>query len=447
MASDASRPTVKPVAIRSRSNSGEPSILHVDMDAFFASVEALENPDLRNRPLIVGGSGARGVVASCSYEARFFGVRSAMPSIRAKRLCPQAIFVDGQYHLYERYSSQMHEVLTSFTPVVEGISIDEAFLDVSGARRLFGDAEQIAHAVRSRLKSELGLCASVGVATTKHLAKLASVAAKPRASRSGPIEGSGVVVVRHENAFEFLHPMPVRALWGVGPKTADRLISVGIHTVGELARRSVDQLESILGGALASHLYNLAWNRDDRSVEPEQNAKSIGHEQTYAEDIYSYDELHLQWVRLADAVGTRLREARTAGRTVTCKFRYTTFRTITRSRTFPMATSNTAQLLRAADDITRTVDVSDGVRLLGLSVSNLESAEKIEQLEFGSSIDTETSSDHDVLLDETVDLIRERYGSSAVVPALLTGVKSPGLLRRGDQQWGPNRKPPQKSSE
>lgn len=411
-------------------------IIHIDMDAFFASVEALESPELRGVPLIVGGDGARGVVASCSYEARFYGVRSAMPSTRAKRLCPRAVFVSGRYHLYEAYSRQMHQVLQSFTPLVEELSLDEAFLDVSGARRLFGSSEEIAWSIKNRLQDELGLPASVGVATTKHVAKLASVAAKPKASRNGAVDGKGVVVVTAEEAIGFLHALPVRALWGVGPKAGERLAKIGIESVAQLATMPVEQLALAVGNSQARHLNDLAWNRDQREVETGRETKSVGHEQTYAADLRERQQMHDQFVRLADAVAARLRKSHHAGRTLTVKVRFGSFQTITRSRTLPMATANASTLVAVADDLTEAVDVGPGVRLLGLSVSNLEPYLPAEQL----SLEGGGTGD-DSRLDDAIDRIRERYGEEAVVPAPLVTPEGAKVMRRGDQQWGPSTKP------
>jgi DNA polymerase-4 len=420
------------VAGAAPSASPERAILHVDMDAFFASVEALEHPELRNKPLIVGGDGARGVVASCSYEARFYGVRSAMPSSKAKRLCPHAVFVSGSYGLYETYSKRMHDIFKDFTPLIEGISLDEAFLDVTGAQRLFGSGEQIGQRIRERVRDELGLTVSVGVATTKHVAKLASEAAKPKASRQGPIPGPGVFVVTEADAVPFLHGLPVRALWGVGPAAAQRLESIGVQTVRQLANMAPSVIASVLGKASAQHLHDLAWNRDDRDVVVERAAKSIGHEQTYPRDLYDRAALHDQLVRLIDAVTVRMRADQVVGRTVQLKVRFATFRTITRSRSLPKPTANSSAILKIADDLLNAIDIAEGVRLLGVSMSNLEDAAFTEQLQFldGRPVSTD--------LDDAIDLIRQRFGDGSVVPAPLVGSTSPGRFQRGERQWGPN---------
>src|SRR3954470_8233879 len=245
------------------------------MDCFFVAVEVLRDPALAGKPVIVGGAGNRGVVASCSYEARAYGIHSAMPSTRAKRLCPHATVVPGHYDLYAEYSKHINDVFRSYSPLVEGISLDEAFIDVAGARRLFGPAPDMAAAIRRRIFDEHGLWASVGVASCKLIAKLASEAAKPKASIKGPVPGAGVVAVAAGDELAFLHPLPVGALWGVGPATRDRLQRFGVTTVGDLAALPLETLISALGKGLAQHLHALAWADDDRPVVPDAKAKSV----------------------------------------------------------------------------------------------------------------------------------------------------------------------------
>jgi DNA polymerase-4 len=407
------------------------TVLHVDMDAFYASVEVLHDPALRGRPVIVGGTGDRGVVASCSYEARVYGVHSAMPSTRARRLCPHAVFLAGRYELYSDYSRRIHEVFKSFTPLVEGIALDEAFLDVSGARRLFGEPAAIAWAIRARIHDELGLRASVGVATTKFVAKLASEAAKPRADRRGTRAGRGVVVVAPGEELAFLHPLPVQALWGVGPATRQRLERFGVRTIGELAALPEDSLVAALGSAVGRQLHQLAWAHDDRAVEPEQQVKSVGHEETYARDHHELAPLKREAVRLADSVASRLRKHDLAGRTVSIKVRFHDFRTITRSRTLPAAVDSGPDIARAAAGLLEHVDPSTGVRLFGVSVSNL-----IDQRSRQLTLD-ETDAAGWGGVTAAVDRIRGRFGDRAVGPATLVGDTGLRVKRQGDTQWGP----------
>ncbi|MFP5316977.1 MAG: DNA polymerase IV [Acidimicrobiia bacterium] len=417
------------------SRPSEATILHVDMDAFYASVEVLADPGLAGKPLIVGGAGARGVVASASYEARAYGIFSAMPAARARRLCPHAVFVPGRYALYADYSRRLHDIFRSVTPMVEGIALDEAFLDVAGARRLFGPPADIAAHLRRRITEDLGLSASVGVAAVKMVAKLASEAAKPKASRAGAVPGRGVVVVPPGEEVAFLHPLPVRALWGVGPATARRLERFGVATVGDLAALPVDTVVRALGEAQGRHLHDLAWGRDPRPVEPDRDAKSIGHEETYPVDHRDPAVLGREVVRLADAVAARLRVARLAGRTVTLKVRFADFRTITRSKTLKEAVANGPELARLANDLLRGVDVSPGVRLLGVSASNL-APPPASQLALGDGGPDRPWED----VGEAVAEVRRRFGEAAVGPAaLLPGTGGPlGLRRLGDQQWGPD---------
>jgi len=411
----------------------EPSVIHVDLDAFFAAVEVLSDPSLVGRAVVVGGTGGRGVVAAASYEARAYGVHSAMPSARARRLCPHAVFLDGRHDVYAEYSRRLHGVLTSFTPFVEGISLDEAFLDVSSVRRLWGSGPEIAVLLRARIHGEIGLWSSVGVATTKLMAKLASEAAKPTPSMTGPVPGLGVKVVRPGEELAFLHAHPVGALWGVGPATRRRLERFGVRTVGDLAALPPDTLIATLGRSSGRALHDLAHNRDPRPVVAERAAKSVGHEETYPRDHREPDILRREIVRLADAVVNRLRSAGLSGRTVTLKVRFADFRTITRSHTEPDGFDTAPALAGAALDLLSGVDPAPGVRLLGVSVSNLMAA-RGRQLSLEEVL---AAGDRREGVARAVDQVRDRFGDRAVGPASLVGEKGLEIRRRGDQQWGP----------
>jgi DNA polymerase-4 len=407
------------------------TILHVDMDAFYASVEQLRNPELRGRPVIVGGPGARGVVAAASYEARVYGIHSAMPSTQAQRLCPHAVFVAGDHERYGEISQRVMAIFTSFTPLVETISLDEAFLDVTGARRLHGDGPAIGHQIRRAVLDAEGLTCSVGVAPTKFVAKLASEAAKPRVGRRGPEPGLGVKVVEAHEVLAFLHPLPVQALWGVGPKTLEKLHRLGVDTVADLAGLDERDAVAALGAANGAHLRRLAMGLDDRDVVPHQRAKSIGHEETFARDHHTLDALQHELVRLGDAVAARLRGAGLAGRTISIKVRFHDFRTITRSVTLASAVDTGPDVVRAASDLLGRIDPSPGVRLLGVHVSQLADG-AARQL---SLDDVEAPSWDDAT--GAIDAIRARYGADAIVPASLAGSDGIRVKKRGDQQWGP----------
>ncbi len=425
--------------------SDEPrTILHVDMDSFYASVEVLADPSLAGKPVIVGGSGERGVVASCNYEARSYGVHSAMPSMRARRLCPDAVFVHGRFDAYSDYSRRFHEIFRSYTPLVEGISLDEAFLDVTGSRRIFGDGPAIGAAIRTQIEADLGLRCAVGVARSKFLAKLASKEAKPRPGPRGrgPIAGVGVRVVLPGDELAFLHPLPVGALWGVGPSTRQRLDRFGIVTVGDLAELPVDTLVGALGQAAGRHLHDLAWARDDRPVVPEARVKSISHEETYARDLHDHDALGREAVRLSDAVAHRMRKAAVDGRTITIKVCYHDFRAITRSRTVAAPTSTAAVIAAVAKELLATVDPGSGVRRFGVAVSNLaETADQQLSFDLEAAPAPAGADDHAGWDDASraVDAIRARFGDGAVGPAALVDLDGGGLRRKreGDTQWGP----------
>jgi DNA polymerase IV len=457
------------------------TILHVDMDAFYASVEVLLDPTLAGKPLIVGGDGPRGVVASCSYEARAFGIRSAMASVQAKRLCPHAVFVRGNHGLYAEYSARIHEIFATFTPLIEGIALDEAFLDVTGGRRLFGGGAATASAVREAVHERTGLSCAVGVASNKLLAKLASKeakppipGAKPRASAGLERPTEGVAVVLRNEELTFLHPLPVRALWGVGPKTFERLQRFGVATIGDLAKLPQDTLVRALGSANGSHLHKLSQGVDDRPVEPERPVKSIGHEETFAVDHFELEPLERELLRMADAVISRARHAGVRGRTVQLKVKLADFRLITRANTPSVPVDSLRTLHEIVVTLLRNADVADevarlGVRLIGVSVSKLEvrpgatadaallegvepANPMAEQLDlFGMATSAVDSAgpgkdkiaraddpEHESRLADAIDAIRTRFGASAVGPAALTEGGTLRVKQAGDTQWGPN---------
>jgi DNA polymerase-4 len=418
------------------------------MDAFYASVEQLRRPELRGRPVVVGGSGRRGVVAAASYEARAYGVRSAMPSLRAKALCPHATFIPGDHAHYGEVSARVMAIFREVTPLVEPLSLDEAFLDVTGARRLQGDGPTIAAEIRRRVQEQEGLTCSVGVATSKFLAKLATEQAKPTASRRGPIPGTGVAVVAPGDERAFLRPLPVEALWGVGPRTLERLHSLGVRTVGQLERLPLDQLVRAVGDAHGRHLHDLSRAVDDRAVEPDQRPKSISHEETFVEDLDTHHVLQTELVRMADAVGRRARDHDLAGRTVSIKVRFGDFTTITRSATLPQPVDTGPAIARAAGALLDAIDVAPGVRLFGVGLSNL-AAGAPHQL----SLDDVTGAGSDAApaadgvawtaVTEAVDAVRARFGDDAVLPAALAGRGRLRAKRTGDQQWGPTEVAPE----
>jgi DNA polymerase-4 len=417
-----------------------PCILHVDMDAFFVAVEVLDCPSLAGRPVVVGGSGPRGVVASASYEARAYGVRSAMPSGQARRLCPTAVFIPGNYERYSAYSVRIHEIFGRITPLVEGIALDEAFLDITGSTRLFGSPMGVAENVRASLRSELGLSACVGIAGSKLMAKLASEAAKPVPRMAGVIPGRGIVQIQAGDELAFLHPLPVRALWGVGPATAARLHRMGVSTVGELAKVPVAGLEAALGRSQGRALHDLAWARDSRSVEPARAVKSVGQERTYPKDRYDPVELRREVLKLAESAAGRMRTEGLAGRTVTLKVRFGDFTTITRAETLTRPVSTGAEVAAVANGLLDHIDLPSGVRLLGVSISQLgePGAEQLA-LDFDEAggrsqgpggLDRQRAA-------RAVDRIRQRFGDRFVGPASLLGENGIALSRRGQQAWGP----------
>ena len=424
-----------------RSMELDPAILHVDMDAFFAAVELLDRPDLAGQPVIVGGTGRRGVVASCNYEARRFGVRSAMPMFRARDLCPQGVFLDGRHGRYAEVSEQLHEVFVSVTPLVEPIGLDEAFLDVTGSRRLLGSPVMIADQLRARIADELSLRCSIGIGRSKLIAKLASRAAKPTVSRTGVEVGTGVKAVSPAEELAFLHPLAIEALWGVGPATAKRLHALGIRTVGELAMAGEPVLVRQLGRAHGEHLAALAVARDPSPVVAGRPAKSIGHEQTFPTDLTDPVVLRAKMVAMSDSVAEVLARERLSGRTVTLKVRFGDFSTLTRSHTLDIGVNAAAAIAAVADALLEAVDLVAGVRLLGVSVSALAPSGGTRQLAFALDPAPTDSLDRGVVAQasweevaQAIAAIRTRFGKKAVGPVSTLDVRSDP-----PEKWGPSR--------
>jgi DNA polymerase IV len=377
------------------------TILHADLDSFFASVEQRDDPRLRGRPVIVGG----GVVLAASYEAKAFGIRTAMGGRRARRVCPQAIFVPPRMEAYSEASKAVFRVFEDTTPLVEGLSIDEAFLDVRGLERLSGAPAEIAAKLRRDVRERVGLPITVGVARTKFLAKVASAVAKP----------DGLLVVSPDRELEFLHPLPVERLWGVGPVTSERLHRLGISTVGQVAAFPEGALTTILGRAAGRHLHALAHNRDPRPVERRRRRRSIGSQRAGRPGSAAAVDAVL--VGLVDRVTRRMRTARRVGRTVVLRLRFDDFSRATRSLTLMQATAESQTILAAARDLVLTarplID-SQGLTLVGISVSNLED-ERFVQLALPFQ------RPRWLALDLALDEIRDRFGTSAVTRAVLLG--------------------------
>lgn len=379
-------------------------LLHVDMDAFFASVELRSRPELAHLPVVVAGAGPRSVVLSANYLAREFGVRSAMPVGEAKRLCPQAVYIPPTRGLYSEVSQGVMEIFREFTPLVEPLSLDEAFLDVRGAlKRLNTTPAAIGAEIRRRVAEEHGITCSVGVAKVKFVAKLAGGMAKP----------DGMVVVPAVETLDFLHPLPVSALWGVGKRTGEHLKQLGLDTIADVAAASLPRLRRSLGIAVGEHLHALANGLDDREVVPDAPEKSIGAEVTFDVDKHDRGELGLELLRLAERVGGTLRAKGIRGRTVSIKVRFADFKTITRARTLVAATDVAREIHGTAVELLAEHAQTGAVRLIGVRVDGLGSAGGGEQLVFDS--DAPRWRDAEVAADSA----RSRYGAAAVRPASL----------------------------
>ncbi len=378
------------------------TVLHVDMDAFYASVELRTRPDLIGQPVIVGAGGGRGVVLSATYEARALGIHSAMPISRARRVAPQAIFIEPTHGLYSEVSRGVMEIFGSITPVVEPLSLDEAFLDVSGALRRLGTPTSIAHMIRARVVAEQGITCSVGVASTKFVAKLASTRSKP----------DGLLVIPTDKVLAFLHPLPVGALWGVGEKTEESLNRLGLRTVGDIAHTPLDTMKRALGDAAGTQLHELAWGRDDRSVTPHQPDKSIGNESTFDHDVDDPDVILRHLMRLSDQVASRMRRAGHVGRTVSIKIRFADFSTITRSRTLQVPTDTAKEIFDVARGLYEALGLQRvRIRLVGVRMEGLgDAAEAPHQMSF----DEPDHGHRDA--EVAIDALRTRFGASAVQP-------------------------------
>lgn len=410
-------------------------ILHVDMDAFFVSVELRRRPELVGAPVVVGGTGRRGVVAAASYEARRYGVHSAMPSTRARQLCPHAVFLPGDYETYAGVSAQVRAIFDSFTPRVEPLSLDEAFLDVSGALTLFGDGVAIGHRIRDRVRAELDLGCSVGVASNKFIAKMASVEAKPRARPEGVEEGPGVFEVRPGEETAYLHPLPVRRLWGVGPATHERLSRLGVRTIGDLTTIAPAALRGVLGAAAADRLADLAAGIDPRPVEVDRPVKSISHEETFPFDLYERADIDAHLGRLADGVAARLRAAGLGARTVGVKVRDGAFRTTTRAHTLPRAVDTAPAILDAAKRLVDGIELAGGVRLLGVAASKF--AEPSEQLTL-DGLDDDAVDPRWRDASRAIDEVRARFGGTAIATANSLTPDGVRVVHRGRNPWGPD---------
>ena len=377
----------------------ERSILHVDMDAFFASVEQLDDPTLRGKPVLVGGDGLRGVVTAASYEARVFGCRSAMPMAVARRLCPHASVVRGRHSRYSEISNLVFAIFDRYTPLVQPLSIDEAFLDVTAAARHVGPAERIAAEVRATIAGETGgLTASVGVAPNKFLAKLASDLDKP----------DGLTVIRRADVDRVLPPLPVGSIWGVGPRTAERLAGFGVRTIGDLRAMPPEFFDRRLG-TVGRRVRDLCFGLDDRPVRPDRRAKSVGRERTFGTDLADPDAVRDVILHESERVAARLRRAATLARSVTVKIRFGDFQTITRRQTLPAPTDATADVWHAARDLFDAWCRSGfrPVRLIGVTASDLGPADQLNL--FADPARSRQSS-----VDSAVDAIRTRFGDAAI---------------------------------
>ena len=381
---------------------GTATILHVDMDAFYASVAERDDPSLRGKAVVVG-AGARGVVLSANYAARKYGIRAAMPVGRAKRMAPHAIFVTPDHQRYSEVSAKVMEIFDSFTPLVEPISLDEAFLDVTGARKLLGTGREIAVEIRRQVEASEGITCSVGIAPSKFIAKLASGHCKP----------NGILEIPADRILNFLHPLPVNAIWGVGPKTAETLERLGLRTVADIANLPRATLIRALGQASGASLYELAWGRDYRDVTPNEPDKSISAAETFAQDIDNPEEILQEFLRLTEKAAARLRENNYYAKTISIKVRFADFSTISRSKTLPLPIDSTHEIYEIAKGLYLALNLDRArLRLVGISLDNLSEAAP-EQLVLGAREKGWREAD------TAIDQAKLRFGGGSVRPGRL----------------------------
>ncbi len=382
------------------------AIIHLDMDAFYAAVEVLDNPSLKGKPVVVGGGKKRGVVSSASYEARKFGVHSAQPVATAMRLCPPGIFLPVRMQRYREVSQQVFEIFHRFSPLVEPLSLDEAFLDLTGSTRLFGSVVEVARKIKQQVAAETGLTVSAGVAPSKFVAKIASDIQKP----------DGLTIVPQKKVREFLNPLPIEKLWGVGKTTRKTLSQLGVKTIGDLSRLPSELLVKRLGKQ-GLHLHLLATGVDEREVQSERQVKSIGHEETYPEDIRDMTSVKKELLSLATRVARRLRRNNFIGRTITLKVKYQDFVQITRSITLPEPSDDGREIFQNCCDLLRKTEVGKRpVRLLGISVSQLSMFDEEEQLALFNQIEV---GEKRKKLNRALDTISDKFGEEAIVPGTL----------------------------
>jgi DNA polymerase-4 len=378
------------------------TIIHCDMDAFYASVAELDDPSLRGKPVVVG-AGIRGVVLSANYPARKFGIRAAMPVGRAKRMAPNAIFVSPDHHRYAEISAKVMEIFESFTPYVEPLSLDEAFMDVTGAQKLLGTPREIGQAIRKRVHEECGITCSVGIASNKFIAKLASGHCKP----------NGLLEIPDDRVISFLHPLPVRDLWGVGPKTAEQLERLGLHQIKDIANTPLETLKRALGDATGEHLYELSWGRDFRTVVVDDPEQSIGANETFSYDMDDPEAILREYLKLTERASTRLRNRNLFAKTISITVRFADFKTITRSKTLPLPISSTHEIYQVVKDLYDALKLDRArLRLVGVSLSNLRD-DAPEQLMLGQREKGWREAEG------AVDKAAARFGERSVRPARL----------------------------